>query len=53
MTPNESHIWASVYAAIMQGLASNPNVRLAWTELRERATAEANAAIRTLRSGPL
>ena len=53
MTAEEAELWAKVYAAVMQGLLSNPDTRHAWAELRERASAEATFAIRTLRNGVL
>jgi hypothetical protein len=53
MTPNEAELWAKVYAAVMQGLLSNPDTRHAWEELRVRASAEATFVIRTLRHGVL
>lgn len=37
--------WAQVYATILGGLCSNTEVRLNWSDLRERVRIEANHAI--------
>lgn len=48
---HEQTIWVTVYAAVLQGLASNPEVRLRWEDLRSRAAVEAHAAVRQIHEG--
>lgn len=49
MTDQEKALWIQVYAAVMSGMCSNPDVRHNWAELRDRAKTEANLAIRAMR----
>lgn len=48
-TEEERKLWITVYSAVLQGLCSNPEVRLDWPDIRERADTEANIACREVR----
>lgn len=38
-------LFAQIYAQIVAGLISNPEIRLSWQDIRERASSEALFAI--------
>lgn len=49
MTMTESHIWATVYAAVIAACGTNSND--SWERIRERAATEAYLAVDKVRSG--
>lgn len=41
----EQKVWAQVYATILSGMLANPEMRMSWPDLRERAIIETKVAL--------